>query len=449
VAIAFGCLILAGVILFVIGALYMVALERTHALVAIAFTGALGAFLGAALISASLRPRCRLPLNWIACVSILLWLLSVPLPPGSYTALTQGLQAWVTEVVMGLLHLLGVAAVRDGNIIQLVSCIYAGFFFSATIARTGWARVIVIGLAGPLAVAMNVLRSLALTLLAYNGVEIRGAWHDVTGFAVLGVTALLLAGVAFAVGGRSKHAEEAETRRAEAAAPPMLQARAPTAFQVALSAGLMLVVGLLCILFVNTRFAGRPQVAPPVLGAILPAEFTGWTVTPESDELYRFSAQLHTEHLAQRTYAKATATGPLQITVYLAYWPKGKAPVSLVASHTPDACWPGAGWTQRPVDRARVALNVGGRALPEAEHRDFVQGNYPQEVWFWHLHDGRAIHVGEVRSAANLLMLALRYGFREGGDQWFVRVSSNRAWEDFSDEALLKEIFARLEPFGL
>ena len=57
---------------------------------------------------------------------------------------------------------------------------------------------------------------------------------------------------------------------------------------------------------------------------------------------------LKTDLLAQRVYERPTPTGPLQITLYLAYWRPGQAPVSLVASHTPDACWPGTGWVLEP-----------------------------------------------------------------------------------------------------
>jgi len=123
------------------------------------------------------------------------------LPPGTYGTLTHGLQAGVTGVVLAVLHFFGIAAVQHGNIIQLtrlsvgveeacsgvrslISCVYAGFFFSATLVRRPGARALLIILAAPLAITMNLLRSLTLTLLAQGGVEIGGLWHDVTGYKI-------------------------------------------------------------------------------------------------------------------------------------------------------------------------------------------------------------------------------------------------------------------------
>src|SRR5690606_39079118 len=139
--------------------------------------------------------------------------LTTPLPPGTYSRLTLSLQLLVSEGVLRMLHLLGIAAIRHGNIIDLahtsvgveeacsgirslISCVFAGMFFSATLVRRPWARAWILALAAPIALAMNFVRSLGLTLLAYKGVDISGAWHDLTGFAVLGVTAVMLGGLA-------------------------------------------------------------------------------------------------------------------------------------------------------------------------------------------------------------------------------------------------------------
>jgi len=54
-----------------------------------------------------------------------------------------------------------------------------------------------------------------------------------------------------------------------------------------------------------------------------------------------------------------------------------------------------------------------------------------------------------VTSPAQLLRLAWHYGFRHDGDQLFVRVSSNRSWDDISREPVLATLFARLQPLGL
>ena len=458
-------LLLAGLLLLVAGGLYMAALEWTHALVASMVTSALCALLAAAWIVFALDSVRLVPFNWPAGVAIFLWLLSSPLPPGTYASLTQGLQAGVTSAVLALLHFIGVAAVRHGNIIQLtnvsvgieeacsgvrslISCVYTGFFFSATLVRRPGARALIIVLAAPLAIAMNLLRSLTLTLLAHNGVEISGTWHDATGFAVLGVTAALLAGLALVLNRPPSRVSENPRRQGTAPAKfarCSLPARLP---QTLVAGGLALAVSVAVLIIVNTRPARAANEPAPDLAALLPASYDGWEAG-ESSELSQFAAQLQTNRLAQTTYNRQTPQGPLQITIYLAYWPVGATPVSFVAAHTPDACWPGSGWAAKPVADRRMPLSVGRHKLDDAEYRQFTQGEYLQHVWYWHLYAGRVIHPEGVRSPRQLLWLAFKYGFHHDGEQLFVRVSSNQPWDTIAAEPLLQEIFARLAHFGL
>jgi hypothetical protein len=70
-------------------------------------------------------------------------------------------------------------------------------------------------------------------------------------------------------------------------------------------------------------------------------------------------------------------------------------------------------------------------------------------VWFWHSYDRQVIPEFEPRRPLELLGSVFTYGVRSNGERLFVRLSSNRPWEDFSDEPLLTEIFANLKPFGL
>jgi exosortase len=477
-----------GLAALVLGGLYAAAVGWTHSLVLFVLASALSALLTATWLAFASRDVRLVPFNWTASVAVLLWLLSAPVPPGTYTRLTQQLQLWVTDVVLTVLHILGIPALQNGNIIELahtsvgveeacsgvrslVSCVFAGVFFSATLVRRPRDRALIIALAAPLAIAMNMLRSLGLTLLANAGIDIGGAWHDVSGFAVLGVTAILLATLGIAL---SRHSRVSEQRKSSDASRPSVAVPPPVTKQplhvgaadnppssssapassvasrrpVLLAAtGLCLATALVALFVINTRSAPRQTRPAPDLAALLPAEFGGYQVVT-SEDLYRFSSQLQTDRLFQRTYGRATADGPLQITVYLAYWPAGQAPVSLVATHTPDACWPGAGWTAQPV-ASREQLSLADRALPPAEHRLFSQGGYPQHVWYWHFYDRRIIHHQGIGSPAKLLALALRYGFRNDGDQLFVRISSNQPWEKLAPEPLLGEIVQRLQPLGL
>lgn len=398
---------------------YAASLGWKHALIEFllvtTLVGLLSAFL---LVFSSVRVR-AIPLNWPAIVAIGLWSLSAPIPPGTYSRLTLGLQLWVSENVLGALHLLGVAARREGNVIELattavgvaeacsgvrslISCVFAGFFFSATLVRRPWARALIIALAAPLALLMNFIRSLALTLLANSGIDIAGTWHDATGFAVLGVTAGLLGGLALLLERRA--ATSVET----VPTPPIQGGWNP---QFGLAATLAVSLGLIVFFVRNTQPSLRADSPPPNLLAILPDAAPGWRVDTSRD-LYQFSDTLETEFLAQRSYLHRTAAGATDVTIYLAYWRPGQSSVSSVAAHTPDACWPGAGWTAIPNPVKREAPLVAGRTLAPAEYRIFTSAGLPQHVWFWHLFDGRPITFADPYNIVELFGLAWRYGFR-------------------------------------
>jgi exosortase len=454
---AVASLLTAGLIALAAGGLFTAALDWSHALVGFTLAVALVLILLAGLLVFASEPVRCMPLNWISFAAIFLWLLCAPIPPGTYMRLTLGLQLWVTSSVLATLHLLGVAATQNGNLIELgrttvgveeacsgvrslISCVFAGFFFSAAVVRRPWARALLIALAAPLALAMNFLRSLTLTLLVNDGVDISRTWHDATGYAVLGLTALILGGLALILARGEKSGIPTPVIAPAACAPGPLQPL--------LTTGLALALSLVILFATNTRRASSAGPVPD-LAAIVPAESDGWEVRTTND-LYRFADTLQTDHLIQRTYLKSEPDGSmLQVTVYIAYWSAGQAPVSLVASHTPDACWPGAGWLVEPTADAHANLTVAGRVLPASESRLFRSDTYPQYVWFWHLYDGRPLAYANPNSPRELLRLAWHYGFGHEGEQFFVRISSNREWSVFADEPLLRDMFTRLQPYGL
>jgi exosortase len=454
-------LLAAGLTALVVAGLYAAALGWTHALVNFTLIFALCIFLGAGLVFFSTATFRLIPFNWAALVAIGLWLLSAPMPLGTYTRLTLTLQLWVSENVLRALHVLGVAAHRQGNIIELaggtvgieeacsgvrslISCVFAALFFSASLVQRIPARILVILLAAPLALGMNFLRSLTLTLLANAGIDIGGAWHDITGYAVLGITAVLLGGLAMWLG-RKPNSTAPVSKSSDL---PAATAPSGAGISFAFTAGLIAAMALMIFFYWNGRPSLRDERPVPDLLAILPVDAPGWR-TRTTDDLYQFASQLQTKHLAERIYTKGPADHPVEISVYLAYWRAGQASVSQVASHTPDACWPGAGWQAVPQTIVRESPVLSGRRLPPAEARLFKAGDFPQHVWFWHLFDGRPIAYESPYSPKALLEIAWRYGFRHDGDQLFVRVSSNVPWNEIADEHLLAEIFQGLQPLGL
>jgi exosortase len=455
--------LLAGIALVGLAAagLLAVSLGWSPSIVGFTLAASFTSILLAGIVALSLEPRAVLPLNWSAFCAAALWLLAAPMPPGTYSTLTLRLQSWVTGNVIHALHFLGVAALQRGNLIELarttvgieeacsgirslISCVFAGLFLSAFLLRRPWARVLLLVAAAPLAIGMNFVRSLILTLLVNAGVNIAGVWHDATGFAILGCGTAILIGLALLLEPR---------RRAIAPTPPAAKTQAISVSALAvnqwvLAVALLLGCALAIFFIVQTHPSDRTPPPAPDLAALLPAAPAGWRGASSTD-LSRFTDTLQTDDLVERTYYKEAGSQITQVTVYLAYWPPGRTSVSTVALHTPDACWPGVGWTPVASAATRCSPVVAGRALPPAESRLFTFGGQTQFVWFWHLYDGTAITQRDPRSVRELLAAACHYGFRKEGAQLFVRISSNHPWSDLANEPLLTEIFGRLQTFGL
>jgi exosortase len=455
---ALGGVLGLGFVLFALAGLLAASLAWSHALVLFVLAASLCCFLtGGLILLADERVRV-VPFNWISLTAIFLWILAAPLPNGTYSRLTLALQVWVTGGVLQTLHLLGIPAQQHGNLIELVrttvgveeacsgirsllSCTYAGFFFAAWQVRRPAGRLFLIITAPLLALGMNFLRSLTLTLLANAGTEIAGFWHDVTGFAILAVTALLLALLAILL-------EDKPAAPAPVAAPPDLAP--PAGPRRMFFASLAVTVALAVFFVASSRPVTRESRPAPALNLLLPAVVPGWqVVTP--DNLYQFADILQTTHLLERTYLrKRSDTDFIQFTVYVAYWPAGQAAVSRVASHTPDACWPGAGWTPRPLVDAQQAPSLPGLKISAGERRLFQNPEgYRQNVWFWHIFDGRVLDYRDPYSVPALLKIALQYGFRRQGDQYFIRISSNKPWHELAGEPLVREVLTNLSSVGL
>lgn len=451
---------LLGVALFGAAGLLAATVGWAHALVGFVLAMALVVLWGGALLLLSSDRVRALPFNWTILTALGLWLLAAPLPEGTYRRVMLTLQHSVTTGVLESLHILGVPARQMGNVIELattsvgveeacsgirslISCLYAGFFFAAWLVRGTGRRAVLIVIAPVLAIVMNFIRSLTLTLMANAGTDITGFWHDATGYAILGLTALVLAGLASLLGSPPPAPEKA--------GEPAMARPAPPRFLLggfAAVACLALGLGVLFASFHRSGARAAPAVAAIAPEALIPASAAGWHVETASD-LYRFSGLLRTRELAERSYFRRTPDGVVQITLYIAHWAPGDASVSSVASHTPDACWPGGGWVPGRVPDPQTRLQVAGRTLAVAEHRFFMQGQLPQHVWFWHVYNDRVINYRDPYSVSALFEIAWRYGFRRDGNQYFVRFSSNQPWEKIAQEPLVQEIFTRLATIGL
>ena len=149
----------------------------------------------------------RLRVTALFLFPALIWMLSAPLVDAIENQLSLFLLRKVTAVVFTLFNALGYPLVQQGNVLvlpqgevqvaeacsgirSLTACLFAGSFLAAVFLDRLWKKVALFGLAAVLAFFTNLLRSLFLTGWAYaHGSEsIEGAVHDLTGYAVLGLT---------------------------------------------------------------------------------------------------------------------------------------------------------------------------------------------------------------------------------------------------------------------
>ncbi|MBN1403498.1 MAG: exosortase/archaeosortase family protein [Opitutales bacterium] len=141
----------------------------------------------------------------------LVWLISAPLMSAIERMVSVFLLNKVTAVVFGVFDMLGMVIERRANVLvlpkgevgvedacsgirSLTGCLFAGSFLAAVFLDRFWKKALMVLTALFLAFVTNLGRGLFLTAwaYAYGAESIQGTVHDVAGYAVLGVTVVLL-----------------------------------------------------------------------------------------------------------------------------------------------------------------------------------------------------------------------------------------------------------------
>jgi hypothetical protein len=123
-----------------------------------------------------------------------------------------------------------------------------------------------------------------------------------------------------------------------------------------------------------------------------------------------------------------------RVSVYVAWWEAGRMSPRLVATHTPDVCWPDNGWerdrdAESKLGAVREALKATGFA--EGECRVFVGSGKPEYVVFWHKVGDEILsyHTGWAPPWWAWLDEMWRGGLNLRKEQLFVRISSDKPLE--------------------
>jgi len=162
--------------------------------------------------------KSRLMLTGLFLFPAIIWLISAPMVSVVEKEIRVFLLTKVTIVVFNLLEIIGYEIEREGNVLilpdgqvgveeacsgirSLTACLFAGSFLASVFLDTVKKKVFLVAAAMGFAVLTNMIRSMFLTLWAYHhgSQAIDEHWvlpimgdigsvHDVTGFAILGVT---------------------------------------------------------------------------------------------------------------------------------------------------------------------------------------------------------------------------------------------------------------------
>ncbi len=154
-----------------------------------------------------LQPFTRLRLTALFLFPAFIWLLSAPTFSVLEKSITTFLLNKVIFVVFGIYDLLGLDILRRGSVLvlpkgevgvedacsgirSLTGSLFAGVFMASVYFEQWWKKILLVVCAGLLAIVGNICRSLFLTTWAYRyGADsITGIVHDITGYAVMGIT---------------------------------------------------------------------------------------------------------------------------------------------------------------------------------------------------------------------------------------------------------------------
>ena len=137
---------------------------------------------------------------WYFAPAFAMLFFAIPWPTVIEQPLVQNLMRMVAAVTVDILNLSGIIAVREGNLISLSNGVKVGIeeacsgvrslqssimasYFLGELLRFFWGwRVALLLIAIPMAVLLNLFRTLFLTLKAYEGgPELMAKWHDTAG----------------------------------------------------------------------------------------------------------------------------------------------------------------------------------------------------------------------------------------------------------------------------
>jgi exosortase D (VPLPA-CTERM-specific) len=346
-------------------------------------------------------------------------ILMVPIPALIINRVTFPLQLLAARLSTELLELVGVPALREGNIIylasgtldiaeacsgirSLISLITLAVIYAYLMETRTWVRVVLVCLAVPIAVVANSLRILGAGLLMHWGYKeaAEGAAHSFEGLLIFGILAVgLLFAVHHVICLLWKSAEPAPRKVTPPAVrpTPVLGSNAGSV-RLAIAAVPLLATGL----FLQIRSSGDEKHAGQLPYQI--GEWKGIDI-PISDEELKI---LGPGEYLQRNYENSAPLNP-NINLYIPFFPSQKAGDTI---HSPDHCLTGAGWT--PISREIISLPLPCGSSIRVNRYVVSKSGQQQLVLYWFQAHGRVV-ASEWRAKYYLLSDSIRMNRSDGG----------------------------------
>ncbi|MFZ3263329.1 MAG: VPLPA-CTERM-specific exosortase XrtD [Terriglobales bacterium] len=337
-------------------------------------------------------------------------ILMIPLPNLILQKFTFPLQMLASKMSTFMLQLIGVPALREGNVIHLpymslevaeacsgirslLSLLTLAIIYGYLMEKRNWVRIVLACAAVPIAVIANGLRIFGTGIVGeyWDPDKAQGFFHEFQGWLIFVVTLILLFAMHRLInliwkpipdsGGKpasppTRHADLANGVEKRSHVQGSVSMRSPRFLVPAL---------LMFATAVGLQAHSQEEVFPPrqPLSA-LPAQIDGWTGTDETLDQPTLDILGPGEFLV-RDYENASQPQPW-ISLFIAYFPSQKMGDTI---HSPNHCLPGAGWV--PTVKQIVQLKApDGTTFPVNRYVVSKAGDR-QIVLYWFQAHGRAV----------------------------------------------------------
>jgi len=305
----------------------------------------------------------------------------IPLPGSVVQSVAFELKLFAARAAVGLANVLTLPIVQSGSSIHfgndslLVGDVCGGLRSLVALLALGalvahmselklWGKLLILALAGPIAIASNVLRIFALCVVGYfYGSETAGGWvHDVSGVGIFVVAVALFLGVLSVLNRVAKGVTPEET------STPTSDDLRPRLFLRPL-----VVLTLACVAVLHgSILRAQATVSAPTENILvaIPDRIADYRQQGEDEEIDERTRQvLETSSILTRHYA-APSGRPVQLTMV-------RTGATRRSLHFPEVCLIGDGWEIHSESNRALGLALTAKRLV------LVKGNSTQAVLYW------------------------------------------------------------------